>query len=193
METYPDWFMRNARGYQVRFKEMEGVWYWADRFIRADFTGWIAPASDLTKINRKFFKGKIDYSQLWTMPCLICKSPRRCRAKDNKLLFPNCCWVWPAGAQEKALKEKEDQIFAGLAGFLQNMNKVVPGKFVRPIGPAVFPVMLNGSTKGAVEPFAEPLDSKKEYRVADFRRGHPNQVFLLGADGAYHIKYLKPA
>jgi len=194
METYPDWFMRNARGYQVRFKEMEGVWYWADRFIRADFTGWIAPASDLTAVNRKFYQGELDHSRLWRMPCWVCKEPRpwHFRMCDDVGLTAACCWVWPSGMRERAIKNRQIQVVDGLVEFLRNMNLIVPGKKVRPIGPAVFPVLLNGSTAPSVEPFTEPLNPGREYKVADFRHGHSNQVFLIGALGSYHIKYLKP-
>ncbi len=138
-------------GYKVELEEFKAWWFWGHGFIRWDYTGWVAPASDLRLINREFFKNGADYSKILRLPSHI----------------------------------KED--FRELYEFLQEIDIIIPGKLVRPIGPAVLPIIQENDE----EAFIGPLDPHKEYLVADFYHGHEGKVLLHGARGAYSIKFLE--
>jgi hypothetical protein len=183
----PGRFMQSP-GWQVELAEQPGIWFWADRFIKADFTGWIAPASDLTRINREFYQTEPDYSVLWSLPCWYCKTPQPWHLPENGP-DRSCgvCGCWPQDATPLALRSREDT--NKLEEILRNIHLIVPGKKVRPIGPAVLPIMMEGEL--FAEPFIEPLDPQKEYLVADFYHGHEGKVLLHGARGAYSIRFLE--
>lgn len=166
-------------GYRIELAEEPETWFWAIDFISDNHRGWIAPASDLSRVDSEFFGwlGE-DYTWLWSSPCRYCGTPRLWYFAEKDPRYN--CGVCGRLAHNHYFTQKLEEV-------LKNLGRIAPGKRVRPTGPGVLPRMrLNDDDE-----FLGTLDINREYVIKDFFKGNESLVTLRGVQGVYSVNFLK--
>lgn len=171
---------KKLTGYRIELAEEPGTWFWATDFIKTDHCGWIAPASDLSRVDSNFFGWlEADYVWLWSSPCEHCCTPRLwyLLEKDPHYRCDIC-----------GIQTHDHRRTRWLETVLGHLDHIAPGKKVRPTGPGVLPKILPDVPD---DPTIGPLDPDREYVVESFFKGNETLVVLRDVRGIYSLTYLE--